>query len=226
MANTFKNIREAISSSQLKRLKKEYEHMRNIDMSKHKGQVKKVTAVISKLKIGTLIDLYKENIPWISDIAKSLVLKDKRFAHHVEEVQEADLSKSQVKMVHKKADELPKHDFIKRYGADGDAVRYATATNIVKKKLGITEAIKMNQRAHEIRELEFTFSNEQQAKKAEDWIEKSDWTSFTGGIQDIEQHKNTVWMGGITDPGGLEKGLKQSGFKFKVTHVDNRDTVG
>ena len=86
MANTFKNIREAISSSQLKRLKKEYEHMRNIDMSKHKGQVKKVTAVISKLKIGTLIDLYKENIPWISDIAKSLVLKDKRFAHHVEEV--------------------------------------------------------------------------------------------------------------------------------------------
>ena len=88
MTKTLKNIREAISSSQLKRLKKEYEHMRNIDMSKHKGQVKKVTAVISKLKIGTLIDLYKENIPWISDIAKSLVLKDKRFAHHVESVDE------------------------------------------------------------------------------------------------------------------------------------------
>jgi len=41
--------------------------------------------------------------------------------------------------VHDKADELPKHDFIKRYGKDGDAVRYATATNIVKKKLGIEE---------------------------------------------------------------------------------------
>ncbi len=51
----------------------------------------------------------------------------------------ADLSKSQVKMVHKKADDLPKKDFIKRYGKDGDSVRYATATNIVKKKLGIEE---------------------------------------------------------------------------------------
>ena len=56
-----------------------------------------------------------------------------------EDVQEADLSKSQVKMVHKKADDLPKKDFIKRYGKDGDSVRYATATNIVKKKLGIEE---------------------------------------------------------------------------------------
>ena len=54
-------------------------------------------------------------------------------------VSEADLSKSQVKMVHKKADDLPKKDFIKRYGKDGDSVRYATATNIVKKKLGIEE---------------------------------------------------------------------------------------
>ena len=89
MANTFKNIREAISSSQLKRLKKEYEPLRKIDMSKHKGQVDKTTAMLSKLKIGTLIDLYKENIPWISDIAKSLVKKDKRFAHHVEEVEES-----------------------------------------------------------------------------------------------------------------------------------------
>jgi hypothetical protein len=335
MNKTFKNIRESISSSQLKRLKKEYEPMRKIDMSKHKGQVEKTTAQLKKLKIGTLIDLYKENIPWISDIAKSLVLKDKRFAHQVEsieveesrimglkksskeykagyaaakkgkkyddnpytgkepgfkrlnwstghndfradalrkagkpnygargqfeevqldeagkllvkdfrmvikiaikhtndmesairdiekykkglsnhpdvmdilkkaneevqldevvgpfqqvskllikygnnpkevkrmmtkhmpyvtkkypnaspakvaeiisslsateEVTEADLTKTQIKKVHDKADELPKHDFIKRYGKDGDAVRYATATNIVKKKLGIEE---------------------------------------------------------------------------------------
>ena len=52
---------------------------------------------------------------------------------------EADLSKSQVKMVHKKADDMPKKDFRKRYGKDGDSVRYATATNMVKKKLGIGE---------------------------------------------------------------------------------------
>ncbi len=52
---------------------------------------------------------------------------------------EADLSKSQIKMVHKKADDMPKKDFIKRYGKDGDSVRFATATNMVKKKLGIEE---------------------------------------------------------------------------------------
>ena len=39
------------------------------------------------------------------------------------------------------ADELPKKDFKDRYGKEkGDAVRYATATNIVKKKLGIGES--------------------------------------------------------------------------------------
>ena len=56
-------------------------------------------------------------------------------------VAEADLSKSQIKKVHKMADELPKKDFKDRYGKEkGDAVRYATATNIVKKKLGIKES--------------------------------------------------------------------------------------
>ena len=87
MTKTLKNLRENIAAGQLARLKKEYEPMRKIDMSKHKGQVEKTTAQLKKLKIGTLIDLYKENIPWISDIAKSLVLKDKRFAHHVESVE-------------------------------------------------------------------------------------------------------------------------------------------
>ena len=55
------------------------------------------------------------------------------------DMQEADLSKRQVKMVHKAADKLDKKDFMKRYGKDGDSVRYATATNMVKKKLGIDE---------------------------------------------------------------------------------------
>ena len=60
------------------------------------------------------------------------------------ELREANLSKAQIKKVHDKADDLPKSDFIKRYGKEGDAVRFATATNIVKKKLGIDEAIKGN----------------------------------------------------------------------------------
>ena len=55
---------------------------------------------------------------------------------------EADLSKSQVKMVHKAADKMSKKDFVQRYGKDGDSVRYATATNMVKKKLGIAEMTK------------------------------------------------------------------------------------
>jgi len=55
------------------------------------------------------------------------------------ELREADLSKAQIKKVHDKADDLPKNDFIKRYGKEGDAVRFATATNIVKKQLGIDE---------------------------------------------------------------------------------------
>ena len=60
-----------------------------------------------------------------------------------EKVNEADLTKSQIKMVHKKADDLPKKDFKDRYGKEkGDAVRYGTATNIVKKKLGIGEEMK------------------------------------------------------------------------------------
>ena len=57
-----------------------------------------------------------------------------------EDVQEADLTKPQIKKVHKMADELPKKDFKDRYGKEkGDAVRYATATNIIKKKEGIKE---------------------------------------------------------------------------------------
>ena len=55
------------------------------------------------------------------------------------ELREANLSKAQIKKVHDKADDLPKNDFIKRYGKDGDAVRFATATNIVKKQLGVED---------------------------------------------------------------------------------------
>ena len=92
MANTFKNIREAISSSQLKRLKKEYEPLRKIDMSKHKGQIEKTTAMLRKLKMGTLIDLSKEDIPVISDVAKSILKRyNPRLAESVNEVTSLDI---------------------------------------------------------------------------------------------------------------------------------------
>ena len=63
------------------------------------------------------------------------------------ELREANLSKAQIKKVHDKADDLPKSDFIKRYGKEGDAVRFATATNIVKKKLGIESLDKEDEKS-------------------------------------------------------------------------------
>ena len=65
---------------------------------------------------------------------------DMKDTKSIEVIKEADLSKPQIKKVHKMADELPKKDFKDRYGKEkGDAVRYATATNIIKKKEGIKE---------------------------------------------------------------------------------------
>ena len=63
------------------------------------------------------------------------------------ELREANLSKAQIKKVHDKADDLPKNDFIKRYGKEGDAVRFATATNIVKKQLGIESLDKEDEKS-------------------------------------------------------------------------------
>ena len=80
--------------------------------------------------------------PIIKQLQKSVSAHDKQAKQLKKDIadekdlEEADLSKSQVKKVHKQADDLPKKDFMKRYGKDGDAVRYATATNMVKKKLG------------------------------------------------------------------------------------------
>ena len=144
------------------------------------------------------------------------------------ELRETDLSKAQIKKVHDKADDLPKNDFIKRYGKEGDAVRFATATNIVKKQLGIAEAAKPNRRGTEINVLELTFSNSSDAKKAEDWIDSSAWSSL---VVDYEQSRNTVYMQGVTDPGGnvsprgpgLQGALKAAGFKFRVTEEDTSD---
>ena len=63
---------------------------------------------------------------------------DMKDTKSIEVIKEADLTKSQIKKVHDKADELPKKDFKDRYGKEkGDDVRYAVATNIIKKKLGI-----------------------------------------------------------------------------------------
>ena len=53
------------------------------------------------------------------------------------DLEEADLTDKQVKMVKKVAEKLPMKDFKKRYGKDAMAVKFGTATNMVKKKLNI-----------------------------------------------------------------------------------------
>ena len=77
--------------------------------------------------------------PIIKQLKKSVTAHDKQ-AKDLEKAMknEADLSKSQIKNVHDKADELPKDDFRDRYGKEkGDSVRYGVATKMVKKKLNI-----------------------------------------------------------------------------------------
>ena len=90
---------------------------------------------------------------------------------------EADLSKKQIKMVHKVADDLPKKGFKDRYGKDkGDAVRFGTATNMVKKKLGIDEE-------EDINELTVSMDKVNKAQK----IAKKMAGNMTGAIKEIEK---------------------------------------
>ena len=86
------------------------------------------------------------------------------------DLREADLSKAQIKKVHDKADDLPKNDFIKRYGKEGDAVRFATATNIVKKQLGIGEGFKSDAQ----RKAAFASGYKEKGKNKKEELDKED----------------------------------------------------
>ena len=110
----------------------------------------KLRKLFDRIPDSSLDKLRKKKIPFLSGLALSRMIQKKMPVREsaweeyadfegVEPIQEADLTKSQIKKVHKQADDLPKKDFIKRYGKDGDSVRYATATNMVKKKMGIGE---------------------------------------------------------------------------------------
>ena len=108
----------------------------------------KLRKLFDRIPDSSLDKLRKKKIPFLSGLALSRMIQKKMPVREsaweeyadfegVEPIQEADLTKSQIKKVHKQADDLPKKDFIKRYGKDGDSVRYATATKMVKKKMGI-----------------------------------------------------------------------------------------
>ena len=133
------------STDQISRLAKSYAGLAGKTMSVDNAN--KLRKIFDKIPDSSLNALRKKKIPFISGLALSRMIQKKipvteSTYEDKEEKQivEADLSKSQIKKVHKQADDLPKKDFMKRYGKDGDSVRYATATNMVKKKLGLGES--------------------------------------------------------------------------------------
>ena len=111
----------------------------------------------------------------------------------------SSLSKSQIKKVHKQADDLPKKDFMKRYGKDGDAVRYATATNIVKKKLGLGEDNKFIKKG----ELKM---NESYKKRLTSAMEHFNISSL-GELKDEDQKTFFNYVDGLEE--GLSAGQKK-----------------
>tara|TARA_B100000212_G_scaffold124190_1_gene93224 strand:+ start:1653 stop:3947 length:2295 start_codon:yes stop_codon:yes gene_type:complete len=128
--------------------KKETEKMVNPETGEPLLQVgiayKHMKDKLKKEKAGIKEELDKKDKPTIKKIIGMLKGASQAHAGQAKELEkamktEADLTKSQIKKVHDKADELPKKDFKDRYGKEGDSVRYAVATNIVKKKEGIKE---------------------------------------------------------------------------------------
>ena len=96
-----------------------------------------------KKKLGIKEDLNQDDekvIKKVKDMLKGASAKHAAQAKMIDKAlkNEADLTKSQIKKVHDKADDLPKKDFRDRYGKEkGDSVRYGVATKMIKKKLNI-----------------------------------------------------------------------------------------
>ena len=137
------------SDDELNKLAMAYKDLAGKTMSVQNAN--KLRKLFDRIPDSSLDKIRRKKIPFISGLALSRMIQKKmpvrestweEYAEFegVEQIQEADLTKSQIKKVHKQADDLPKKDFIKRYGKDGDSVRYATATNMVKKKMGIGES--------------------------------------------------------------------------------------
>ena len=102
------------------------------------------------------------------------------------ELREANLSKAQIKKVHDKADDLPKNDFIKRYGKEGDAVRFATATNIVKKKLGI-EDYEEGFKSDAQRKAAFASGYKEKGKKKDEALDDKDKETIKPIIKQLQK---------------------------------------
>jgi len=188
-----------------------------------------------KLKVPVTEGLDKEDEKSVDDVVKQLKKAVKAHQGQVKtltkdlkdekDLEEADLSKSQVTKVHKQADDLPKKDFMKRYGKDGDAVRYATATNMVKKKLNIGENHKLITKG----ELKMNESYKLRLNSAMDHYK----IESLGDLKDEDQKAFFNYVDGLTEgltagqkklPAGLQKAiLAKQGDKKEVKEEDAYD---
>jgi len=128
------------------------------------------------------------------------------------ELREADLSKAQIKKVHDKADDLPKNDFIKRYGKDGDSVRFATATKMVKKELGI-EDYEEGFKSDAQRKAAFASGYKEKGKKKDEAIKGNDFVGVSSSSIEYKQGKQAAKDGKKYDDNPYKSGNREMNIK-------------
>ena len=128
------------------------------------------------------------------------------------ELREADLSKAQIKKVHDKADDLPKNDFIKRYGKEGDSVRFATATKMVKKELGI-EDYEEGFKSDAQRKAAFASGYKEKGKKKDEAIKGNDFVGVSSSSIEYKQGKQAAKDGKKYDDNPYKSGNREMNIK-------------
>ena len=124
------------------------------------------------------------------------------------ELREATLTKTQIKKVHDKADDLPKNDFIKRYGKDGDSVRFATATKMVKKELGI-EDYEEGFKSDAQRKAAFASGYKEKGKKKDEAIKGNDFVGVSTSAREYIQGKQAAKDGKKYDDNPYKSGNRE-----------------
>ena len=124
------------------------------------------------------------------------------------ELREANLSKAQIKKVHDKADDLPKNDFIKRYGKEGDSVRFATATKMVKKELGI-EDYEEGFKSDAQRKAAFASGYKEKGKKKDEAIKGNDFVGVSTSAREYIQGKQAAKDGKKYDDNPYKSGNRE-----------------
>ena len=124
------------------------------------------------------------------------------------ELREANLTKMQIKKVHDKADDLPKNDFIKRYGKEGDSVRFATATKMVKKELGI-EDYEEGFKSDAQRKAAFASGYKEKGKKKDEAIKGNDFVGVSTSAREYIQGKQAAKDGKKYDDNPYKSGNRE-----------------